>query len=134
MQLNVTTDYGIRVVLYLAQKNDVANSNEISMKMGIPPTYMHKITRALKNAGILREIRGSTGGFKLQKDPEKLSILNIVNAFEKTVNINRCLEPDKFCSRNATAVCAVRNIYAEAQTELHNRLNIKISSVLQKGA
>jgi Rrf2 family nitric oxide-sensitive transcriptional repressor len=132
MQLNVTTDYGIRTVLYLAQKKDIANSNEISTKMGIPPTYMHKITRALKNAGILREIRGSTGGFILQKDPTTLSILNIVNAFEKTMNINRCLEEDKFCSRDATSFCAVRDIYTQAQTELHDRLNIKISTFLKQ--
>jgi Rrf2 family nitric oxide-sensitive transcriptional repressor len=132
MQLNVTTDYGIRVVLYLAQKNEVASSNEICIKMGIPCTYMHKITRTLKNAGILREIRGSTGGFVLQKDPDNLSILNIVSVFEKTMNINRCLETDKFCSRDAVAFCAVRDIYVEAQTELHNRLNVKISTFLKQ--
>jgi Rrf2 family nitric oxide-sensitive transcriptional repressor len=131
MQLNVTTDYGIRAVLYLAQKKGVANSNEISTKMGIPPTYMHKITKPLKTAGILREIRGSTGGFILQKDPTNLSILNIISAFEKTTNINRCLEKDKYCSRNATTYCAVRDIYTEAQTELHNKLDIKISTILK---
>ncbi|MCL2477483.1 Rrf2 family transcriptional regulator [Candidatus Bathycorpusculum sp.] len=110
MQLNVTTDYDIRVVLYLAKKKGVANSNEICIEMGIPCTYMHKITRTLKNAGIRREIRGSTGGFVLQKDPESLSILNIAVAFEKTMNINRCLEADKFCNRDAVPFCAVRDI------------------------
>ena len=100
--------------------------------MGIPCTYMHKITRTLKNAGILREIRGSTGGFALQKDPDSLSILNIVNAFEKTMNINRCLEEDKFCNRDAVLFCPVRDIYVEAQTELHNKLNVKISTFLKQ--
>jgi Rrf2 family nitric oxide-sensitive transcriptional repressor len=132
MQLNVTTDYGIRVVVYLAQKNGMANSNEICMKMGIPYTYMHKITKALKKAGILREVRGSTGGFVLQKDPDILSILNVINAFEKTMNINRCLETDKFCSRDAVSFCAIRDIYAEAQTELHNKLNVKISTCVKQ--
>jgi len=131
MQLNVTTDYGIRVVLYLAQKKGVANSNEICAKTGIPHTYMHKITRILKDTGILHEVRGSTGGFVLQKNPDNLSILNIITAFEKTTNINRCLEKDKFCSINAVDFCAVRDVYVKAQTELHNKLNVKISTFLQ---
>ena len=36
MQLNVTTDYAIRTVLYLAIKDELATSNEIAMAMGIP--------------------------------------------------------------------------------------------------
>ncbi|WP_343383096.1 Rrf2 family transcriptional regulator [Candidatus Bathycorpusculum sp.] len=132
MQLNVTTDYGIRVVLYLANKNGVASSNEICMEMGIPCTYMHKIARTLKNAGIIREIRGSTGGFVLQKDPDNLSILHIVSAFEKTMNINRCMEEDKFCSRDAVPFCPVRDLYVEAQAEFHNKLNVKISHFLKQ--
>lgn len=44
MQLNVTTDYAIRTVLYLAIKDELATSNEIAMAMGIPPSYVLKIT------------------------------------------------------------------------------------------
>lgn len=33
MQLNVTTDYAIRTVLYLAIKDELATSNEIAMAM-----------------------------------------------------------------------------------------------------
>ena len=42
MQLNVTTDYAIRTVLYLAIKDELATSNEIAMAMGIPPSYVFK--------------------------------------------------------------------------------------------
>jgi len=131
MQLNITTDYGIRVVLYLVQKNGMANSTEICEKMGIPHTYMHKIARSLKNVGILREIRGSTGGFVLTKDPDSLSVLTIVNAFEKTMSINRCLEEDEFCSRDAAPYCEVRALYTEIQAELNKRMDVKISTFLK---
>ena len=52
MQLNVTTDYAIRTVLYLAIKDELATSNEIAMAMGIPPSYVLKITSKLVVAGI----------------------------------------------------------------------------------
>ena len=38
MELNVTTDYAIRTVLYLAIKNELATANEIATAMGIPPS------------------------------------------------------------------------------------------------
>ena len=132
MQLNVTTDYGIRVILYLAQKNDIASSKEICEKTGIPPSYMHKIARTLKKAGMINEIRGSKGGFKLKKEPNKLTILAIISAFEKTININRCLEADQLCSRYATIDCKVRELYTEIQTELHNRLDVNVATFLNE--
>ncbi|MDR0797195.1 MAG: Rrf2 family transcriptional regulator [Nitrososphaerota archaeon] len=128
MQLNITTDYGIRVVLYLAQKNGLASSTEICENMAIPCGYMHKIARILKNAGIIREVRGVNGGFKLIKSIDDISILSIVRAFEKTVNINRCLEDDEFCSRNAAHQCVVRELYAGVQSKLHEMLDVKIST------
>ena len=130
MQLNVTTDYAIRIVLYLAAKGGVVNSSEIAHAMGIPPTYIMKVTKTLKNAKILSERRGVDGGFVLSRDPQQLSLLDIVTALEKTVNINRCLEEDEYCSRNAVAFCNVRKLLVRLQAELAEGLNVKISELI----
>jgi len=130
MQLNVTTDYAIRIVLYLATKKKVVNSNEIAKAMGIPSTYIMKITRTLKQADILREKRGVDGGFVLNMEPEQLTLLEIVGALEKTVNINRCLEEDEYCSRNAVTFCNVRKLLVRLQAELAEGLNVKISELI----
>jgi|GEM_PF-1665194 len=47
MQINVTTDYAIRAVLYLAIQNKVTTSNDIASAMGIPNSYILKITNKL---------------------------------------------------------------------------------------
>jgi Rrf2 family nitric oxide-sensitive transcriptional repressor len=129
MQLNVTTNYGVRIVLYLASKRNFANSNEISKEMGIPHTYILKLTKVLKGAGILTEKRGVNGGFALEEDSETLTLLTVLETFEKTMVINRCLE-DEYCSRNATPYCNVRKHLAKVQEELGNMLNVKISTFL----
>jgi Rrf2 family protein len=131
MQLNITTDYGIRVVLYLAQKNAVTSSTEICTNMGIPCSYMHKIAKVLKNAEIIREKRGAAGGFELKKTADEVSILSIVRAFEKTMNINKCLENDELCSRNAAHQCVVKELYTEIQDKLHEMLDVKVSTFLK---
>lgn len=48
MQLNVTTDYAIRIVLYLAIKKEITTSKEIGAAMGIPKNYVLKITHKLE--------------------------------------------------------------------------------------
>jgi len=128
--LNVTTDYAVRIVLYLATKQKITNSNEIAKAMGIPPSYIMKITRKLKLAGIVSEKRGVAGGFVLIRAPEELTLLEIVSALEKTTNINRCLEEDGYCSRNAASFCTVRRLLARLQAQLNEGLSVKISELL----
>ena len=130
MQLNVTTDYAIRIVLHLAQKDGFATSKEISEEMHIPHTYIPKITRLLKEAKILSEKRGVYGGFMLTRSPDEIKLLDIVGSLEKTVNINRCLEEDQYCSRHAVAYCKVRKLLAEIQLELGHRLDVTISEFI----
>lgn len=52
MQLNITTDYAIRIVIYLAIKEKLTTSKEISEAMFILERYIGKITRKLKEQGL----------------------------------------------------------------------------------
>lgn len=53
MQLNISTDYAIRIVYYLALKGDTATSSEISGQMGIPQS----VTAAHPSAAAWRRTR-----------------------------------------------------------------------------
>ena len=74
MQLNVTTDYAIRIVLYLAIRGELVNSESIASAMGIPPNYVLKVTKKLVLAGIVGRVVGAQGGFLLAKRTEKISL------------------------------------------------------------
>ena len=122
MQINVTTDYAIRVFLYLAVKNSITPSSEIASTMGIPKSYILKITNKLQDAGIAERIVGARGGFMLTKNPEKINLYEIIKIMEPTMKINRCLEDDEYCSRFATDNCPIRNFYTRLQNELESKL------------
>ena len=116
MQLNLSTDYAIRIVMYLAKKQQTANSEEISAQMGIPRTVVATLATPLQKAGILTTLRGVGGGFTLSRDPGDISLHEIINLIEGTTRINRCLEPDGFCSRSATDTCKLHRYYQKVQT------------------
>lgn len=115
MQLKLTTDYGIRMVLCLASEKRMMNSREISKLMSIPRDYAVQVGGKLKRKGILNTYAGHQGGYTLGRATDEITLLDIVTALEDTTRINRCLEGDEFCSRDASASCPVRCSYVLIQ-------------------
>ena len=123
MQFKVTTDYAIRTVLYLATKNEVITSGEISQAMGIPQKYLIKLLGELRQHKLVRVHMGVKGGYTLNKSPRDISLFDIVEITESTVKINRCLESDGYCSREGAESCPVRKYYTVIQDHLENSLS-----------
>ena len=93
MQLTMTTDYALRCMLYLSGKEGLSTSPEIGEAVGINKIFVQKVLRVLRDAGVVSSTHGGTGGYRLAKKPEEIVLLDIILLFEKTMKINRCLEP-----------------------------------------
>ncbi len=131
MQLKISTDYAIRMVLYLAATREIVSSRELSDRLGIPQSIVFKIGRKFNDLRIISISAGVRGGFLLTKAPEDISLYDIICVFEPTIRISRCLEEDKYCSRFATENCPVRKAYCEIQESLERELkSVSISSLL----
>lgn len=134
MQFNTTSDYAIRTVLCLAMYPDeCCTASEIQQQMGVPATYLHKVTVQLKLAGILQATKGNGGGYRLCRSPDQISLYDILSLTEQTLEINGCLVDESFCSRHATETCPVRQAYSELTTVITNSLQqTTIGSLLRK--
>ena len=53
MQLNIATDYAIRIVIYMAKQRRIVSSRELSENLKISQPFIYKIMRKLNHAGIL---------------------------------------------------------------------------------
>ena len=84
MKISRSTGYGLLAVGYIAQHKDkkIILSNTVSEKYNIPLEYLLKIMQQLVRAGVLRSKRGPRGGFSLAKSPNKITMLEIVEAVE----------------------------------------------------
>ncbi len=89
-----TTEYALRAALYLA-KYGGANSTaqQIAGMTQVPEGYMAKVLNTLVRAGLVSSQRGPTGGFQLAFDPEKMTILDIVEAVEPLPRFERQAKP-----------------------------------------
>ena len=88
MQLNMTTDYAIRALIYLAKDGGSVSTTEISKNMSIPQGYLHAILRRLRSTGMLSVQRGIKGGWRLVRDPAHVTLYEIINVMENTTNFH----------------------------------------------
>ena len=134
MQLTSTTDYAIRIVCYLAAQRQMISTSELSQELSVPSSYIPKITKKLKQAGIIKACEGTNGGYMLAKQPENISLMKIISCVEETMAINRCLEEDRFCSRNLEDTCKIHKILLSLQNTYNNKLeSVKVSDVIRPG-
>ena len=132
MQLKNTTDYAIRIVCHLAMHSETVTTSELASELKVPGSYIPKITKKLKEANIITASEGIKGGYSLAKKPEDISLFDIISATEVTMKINRCLEKDGFCSRNATDYCRVHKVLLKVQETYQDSLqNVKVADIIR---
>jgi len=82
VHFKASVEYGMRAVLYLAEKGSVCSSREVADEMSIPRDYLIQLAQLLRNAGIIHARPGKNGGYSLAKDASEISMLDIFNALQ----------------------------------------------------
>ena len=118
-------EYAIRAMLHLAGENSVKNIQiqDISKKWDIPENFLRKIIPLLTKAGLILSVRGSGGGVKLAKSSNKINALEIIEAVEGRMYLNKCLFADELCERSQW--CSMHEVWEEAQHSLKEVLKNK---------
>ena len=122
MQITRQADYAVRAVLYLARLGDDqrAATSQIAEEQKIPPSFLAKIVSQLSVAGLLQTSRGARGGVSLARDPEEISLLEVVEAIDGPILLNECVGDEGICVFGDT--CDIRPVWCDAQAELVARL------------
>ncbi len=100
MRISTKSKYGTRAVLEIAlnQNRELLTRKQISRNQDIPSSYLVNILISLKAEGIIRTIRGPRGGYELAREPDDITVFDIVKTLEGP------FEDEKNCSRSSTCV------------------------------
>ncbi len=86
-----TAEYALRATVWLGRTPDKAESaNQIANAIHVPRRYLHKVLQDLVKAGLVRSHSGPGGGYALNRDPEKITILDVINAVGPIERIRAC--------------------------------------------
>ena len=94
MHLNLYTDYGLRVLLYLAAApTRSAAAPDIATTFDISLNHLRKVVQALAREGYVTTTRGRAGGVSLARDAAEIRVGKVVRALETDLNIVECFDP-----------------------------------------
>lgn len=112
MQLTRYTDYGLRVLMFLAiQPQDRLSSiDEVSELYDISRNHVNKIIHQLGKAGIIITKRGKGGGFHLAKPADAINLGQTVRLLEGEIRLIDCNSPP--CK--IVGCCQLHGILADA--------------------
>jgi Rrf2 family protein len=133
MQLSMTGEYAVRTMIHLAAVpfGELVQICDISKEWGIPEGFLRKIVAQLSKDGLIRSQRGAGGGIQLSKPAETLTLLEVIEAVEGKVFLNKCLIAPGTCRLDLT--CAVHTVWCDAQEALRTILNRKSLAELASG-
>ncbi|MCD4795080.1 MAG: Rrf2 family transcriptional regulator [Bacteroidales bacterium] len=98
-----TCKYGIRAVIYLAVNisgDEKIGIKKISEDLDLPGPFLGKIMQSLAKNKMLKSVKGPHGGFSLAKDPDDISLYDIVSIIDGTDVFHECLIGVKICENN----------------------------------
>lgn len=100
MRISRQADYAIRVVLDLYLHPE-ARIKEIARRQSLSPSYVGRISQRLAQTGILDNRRGRLGCLALACSPDDITILDVIEAVDGPIRVDRCLLAPAECNREA---------------------------------
>lgn len=116
------TDYAARLVLHLASVDDEAQVSirEVAQARSMPLPFVRRLVGRLVKAGILKTVRGASGGLRLARPAKDISLLDVVEAMEGRLALNRCTHGGKGCP--LASRCPIQGVWCEADRALGESL------------
>ena len=123
LKLSKTTDYGIVLLAHLASKPDQGpqNARELAADAALPVPMVSKVLKALAREGLLVSQRGSKGGYRLSRDPEMLSVSEIIRVLEGPLALTDCAVGPALCEHETG--CAVREPWQQISRVVEDALS-----------
>jgi Rrf2 family iron-sulfur cluster assembly transcriptional regulator len=131
MMLTTKSRYAVMAILEVASSDSKKpmRLSDISEKQTIPLNYLEQIFLKLKNANIVKSVKGPGGGYCLNSASELLNIIEIIDAVEENTKMTRC-SVDKTCRKNG-AKCMTHDLWKGLGNQIRNYFSsISVADVI----
>ena len=120
MKISTRTEYGIRVLVTLARRAGDAplSLSGIARAEKLPHAYLEQLVGDLRRAGLVTATRGQSGGYRLSRPSEEISLVEVVRALEGPLLEMPCAGADDHEACDRPEPCTVHEVYQQVQRSL----------------
>jgi Rrf2 family protein len=111
MKVSMKVDYGVRVLVDLAQHRGqgAVHTSDIASRQAIPEPYLDQLLTLLRKAGFINSKRGPQGGHTLAKSPTEINLGELISALEGSTAPTECVDEPTRCVRST--LCVQRDVW-----------------------
>ncbi len=123
MLISMAGKYAVRAMMHMASEpfGTVIPISVLSKEWQIPENYLRKIIPLLAKSAIVHSRRGKGGGLVLARRAEEITFLEVIEAVEGKIFLNKCLMNEDMCSMSSW--CSANGVWAEAQQAMKGVLD-----------
>jgi Rrf2 family protein len=123
MLLTKKSEYAILALVIIAKSGISKNTDELSSQLNISKSFLAKVLQKLAKNHILKSYKGTKGGFMMDKEPQDLTILEIITISEdKMPSVFECSSGISTCNAISNGACALFPVLNNLQFKINNFL------------
>ena len=126
MKVSTRGDYASRALLSLALHHPTAGPTsvrDLAERTGLPQPYLEQILLALKGAGLVRSKRGVGGGYVLAREPDEITLGQIVSAVDGPISAGDFGEPHTNGACDHEGQCVLLSLWSEVGRVMRTHLD-----------
>jgi Rrf2 family cysteine metabolism transcriptional repressor len=124
MKLSTRAEYGIRVLVALAHADGERPTSlaGIAKTDKLPHAYIEQLVGALRRAGLVTATRGHSGGYRLARPAEQISMVDAVRALDGPILEMPCAGPNDLESCDRPQDCSVHEVFERLHSSISGML------------
>ena len=122
MKLTSKGRYAVMALVDLARFDSInpVSLRDISLRQGISLDYLEQIFSKLKRNNIVKGIRGTQGGYILNKNPNDIKLINIFYAVDEKVKTVQCKKDSKKGCNGKATKCITHDLWDELEKHINS--------------
>ena len=122
MKLTSKGRYAVMALVDLARFNNInpVSLRDISLRQGISLDYLEQIFSKLRKKEIVQSVRGTQGGYILNKKAKEIKLINIFEAVDEKVKTVQCKKESKKGCNSKTSKCITHNLWDELEIHINH--------------
>ena len=135
MKLTSKGRYAVMALADLARFDNInpVSLRDISLRQGISLDYLEQIFSKLRKKEIVQSVRGTQGGYILNKKAKEIKLTNIFDAVDEKVKTVQCKKDSKKGCNGKSSKCITHNLWDELELHINSFFEKKrLSDLIKK--
>jgi Rrf2 family protein len=120
LEITRKTDLALKAMMVLGTGEALCKGSELAERIDTTASFISQVMSPLVREGWIASVPGRNGGYRLDVDPDDVSVLELIEAVEGPADENRCVLRGTECP--AVMNCALHDPWTRARTALLREL------------